>query len=114
MNLYMTENQKRKLTEVVTLIPENVKDILQEIRIPAYNIENGGVTKKFDMYLIFSNETELPEEFDKANYMEDGEFDEGAWLDAISDWLSEDYGFCHDGFKISKEEKDQEIQEERE
>lgn len=32
MNLYMTENQKRKLTEVVTLIPENVKDILQEIR----------------------------------------------------------------------------------
>lgn len=61
MNLYMTENQKRKLTEVVTLIPENVKDILQEIRIPAYNIENGGVTKKFDMYLIFSNETELPE-----------------------------------------------------
>ena len=35
MNLYMTENQKRKLTEVVTLIPENVKDILQEIRIPA-------------------------------------------------------------------------------
>lgn len=61
MNLYMTENQKRKLTEVVTLIPENVKDILQEIRIPAYNIENGGVTKKFDMYLIFSNEAELPE-----------------------------------------------------
>ena len=61
MNLYMTENQKRKITEVVTLIPESVKNLLQEIRIPAYNIENGGVTKKFDMYLIFSNETELPE-----------------------------------------------------
>lgn len=61
MNLYMTENQKRKITEVVTLIPESVKNLLQEIRIPTYNIENGGVTKKFDMYLIFSNETELPE-----------------------------------------------------
>lgn len=61
----------------------------------------------------FTKRIELPEKFDKANYMEDGEFDEGAWLDAISDWLSEDYGFCHDGFKISKEEKDQEIQEER-
>lgn len=61
-----------------------------------------------------TKEIELPEEFDKANYMEDGEFDEGAWLDAISDWLSEDYGFCHYGFKISKKEKDQEIQKERE
>lgn len=63
---------------------------------------------------MLPKEIELPEEFDKANYMEDGEFDEGAWLDAISDWLSEDYRFCHDGFKISEEEKDQEIQEERE
>lgn len=61
MSLYMTENQKENLKEAITLIPENVKNLLQEIRIPAYNIENGGVTKKFDMYLIFSNETELPE-----------------------------------------------------
>lgn len=66
-----------------------------------------------EVLAILPKEIELPEEFDKANYMEDREFDEGAWLDAISDWLSEDYGFCHDGFKISKEEKDQEIQEER-
>lgn len=61
MILYMTENQKENLKKMITLIPENVKNFLQEIRIPAYNIENGGVTKKFDMYLIFSNETELPE-----------------------------------------------------
>lgn len=66
-----------------------------------------------EVLAILPKEIELQEEFDKANYMEDGEFDEGAWLDAISDWLSEDYGFCYDGFKISKEEKDQEIQEER-
>ena len=59
-----------------------------------------------EILAMLPKEIELPEEFDKANYMEDGEFDEGAWLDAISDWLSEDYGFCHDGFKISKEEKD--------
>lgn len=52
--------------------------------------------------------------FDKANYMEDEEFDESAWLDAISDWLSEDYGFCHDGFKLGEEEREQEIQEEKE
>lgn len=61
MNIYMTENQKRKLTDVIDLIPEKVKDVLQEIRIPNYNIENGGVTKNFDLYLIFSNEKELPE-----------------------------------------------------
>ena len=68
-----------------------------------------------EVLAILPKEIELPEEFyNKENYMEDGEFDEGAWLDAISDWLSEDYGFCHDGFKISEEEKDQEIQEERE
>ena len=64
---------------------------------------------------MLPKEIELPEEFNKENYMEDGEFDENAWLDAISDWLSEDYGFCHDGFKVNKEEeRDQEIQEERE
>lgn len=61
MNLYMTENQKENLKKVIALIPENVKSLLQEIRIPAYNIENGGVTKNFDVYLIFSNEAELPE-----------------------------------------------------
>ena len=61
MNIYMTENQKRKLTDVIDLIPENIKEILQEIRIPNYNIENGGVTKNFDLYLIFSNDNELPE-----------------------------------------------------
>lgn len=43
-----------------------------------------------EILAILPKEIELPEEFDK------------------------DYGFCHDGFKISKEEKDQEIQEERE
>ncbi len=32
----------------------------------------------------------------------------------ISDWLSEDYGFCHDGFKLGEEEREQEIQEEKE
>ena len=64
--------------------------------------------------VMLPKEIELPEEFNKENYMEDGEFDEDAWLDEISDWLSDEYGFCHDGFKISKEEKDQEIQEERE
>lgn len=63
---------------------------------------------------ILPKEIELPEEFNKENYMEDDEFDEDAWLDEISDWLSEDYGFCHDGFKLGEEEKDQEIQEERE
>lgn len=61
MSLYMTENQKENLKEAIALIPESVKNLLQEIRIPTYNIENGGVTKKFDIYLIFSNETELPE-----------------------------------------------------
>lgn len=61
MSLYMTENQKENLKEAIALIPESVKNLLQEIRIPAYNIENGGITKKFDMYLIFSNKTELPE-----------------------------------------------------
>lgn len=63
---------------------------------------------------MLPKELELPEKFDKENYMEDGEFDEDEWLDAISDWLSEDYGFCHDGFKISEEEIEQEMFEERE
>lgn len=34
-----------------------------------------------EILAILPKEIELPEEFDKANYMEDGEFNECAWLD---------------------------------
>lgn len=48
----------------------------------------------------------LPEQFSKENYVdEDGRFGEAernAMLDDISDWLSDQYGFCHDGFEIKE------------
>ena len=48
----------------------------------------------------------LPEQFSKENYAdEDGRFGEAernAMLDDISDWLSDEYEFCHDGFEIEE------------
>lgn len=48
----------------------------------------------------------LPEQFSKENYVDEdsrfGEAERNAMLDDISDWLSDQYGFCHDGFEIKE------------
>lgn len=55
-------------------------------------------------------EVALPERFSKEIYLdENGEYGE-AEVDArsedISDWLSDEYGFCHNGFTLTEEEED--------
>lgn len=45
---------------------------------------------------------ELPERFNKENYIEDGECDEDALLDDVSDWLSDTYEFCHAEFDVEE------------
>ena len=47
------------------------------------------------------SEVEIPENFVYKNSLEENE-DEEALLDDVSDWLSDEYGFCHDGFSIKK------------
>lgn len=47
---------------------------------------------------------ELPKErFCRENYIdEDGEYDEYALAEDASDFLSEEYGFCHAGFDLEE------------
>lgn len=55
-------------------------------------------------------EIALPEKFSIENYMDDdgnyGEVEREARLEDISDWLSDEYGFCHGGFTLSEEPED--------
>lgn len=45
-------------------------------------------------------EVELPaDEFNFDNYEDEDEL-----LDAVSDWLSDEYGFCHDGFDVDMDD----------
>ena len=48
----------------------------------------------------------LPERFSKENYTHQngnfGEAERNAMLDDVSDWLSDEYEFCHDGFEIEE------------
>lgn len=40
---------------------------------------------------------ELPTEIEIPDYLVT---DEDDLLDEVSDWLSDEYGFCHDGFEL--------------
>lgn len=62
-----------------------------------------------DVFDTLPQEVTLPKKFSKENYLdENGKYEE-AEMDAgsedISDWLSNEYGFCHSGFTLTKEEE---------
>lgn len=42
----------------------------------------------------------LPTEVDIPDSLIDEEFDEDYYYSDISDWLSDEYGFCHFGFEL--------------
>lgn len=50
----------------------------------------------------------LPAKFSKENYEDEngdlGEAEKIEMQDDISDWLSNEYGFCHDGFELTQKE----------
>ena len=43
---------------------------------------------------------ELPTEVEIPDSLIDEEFDEDYYYSDISDWLSDEYGFCHFGFEL--------------
>lgn len=47
-----------------------------------------------EVFDLLPQEVEIPEEI--VDLDEDGEYD----VDGISDWLSDEFGFCHYGFKL--------------
>lgn len=48
----------------------------------------------------------LPERFSKDNYVDEhgnfGKSEREDMLEDISDWISDEYEFCHDGFEIEE------------
>lgn len=61
-----------------------------------------------DQYTFDSlpQEVILPDKFSKENYVDEngnfGEAEKIEMLDDVSDWLSDEYEFCHDGFEIEE------------
>lgn len=55
-------------------------------------------------------EVTLPDRFSKENYLDEngkyGEAEIDARLEDVSDWLSDEYSFCHNGFTLTEEEED--------
>lgn len=46
----------------------------------------------------------LPTEVYTPPFLERGNYDLDSYLDDVSDWLSDEYGWCHFGFEAVKEE----------
>ena len=44
-------------------------------------------------------EVELPSRFDQSHFASREE-----WLDTISNWLSDEFGFCHLGFDVGDDD----------
>lgn len=57
-----------------------------------------------ELFDSLPREIEIPEQFSKENYTDEdgnfGEADREEMLEDISDWLSDETGFCHAGFKL--------------
>lgn len=66
--------------------------------------------KAQDAFDILPQEVVLPEEFSKENYLDEngnfGEYEKALMSEDISNWLSDEYGFCHGGFELSEEKSE--------
>ncbi len=54
-----------------------------------------------EVFATLPQEIDVPEFFlEKKNFEVDGEYSRDEMLDQLSDWLSDEYGFCHGGFDV--------------
>lgn len=54
-----------------------------------------------EVFATLPQEIDVPEYFlEKKNFEVDGEYSRDEMLDQLSDWLSDEYGFCHGGFDV--------------
>ena len=57
-----------------------------------------------EIFNSLPHEMKIPERFSKEHYFDEngnfGEADREEMLEDISDWLSDETGFCHAGFKL--------------
>jgi len=50
-----------------------------------------------------SSVVELPGHLEKARTALGDNVEDEQWLDEVSDWLSDEHGFCHYGFEVISE-----------
>ena len=54
-----------------------------------------------EVFATLPQEIDVPEYFlEKKNFEVDGEYSRDEMLDQLSDWLSDEYRFCHGGFDV--------------
>lgn len=54
-----------------------------------------------EVFATLPQEIDVPEYYlEKKNFEVDGEYSRDEMLDQLSDWLSDEYGFCHGGFDV--------------
>lgn len=54
-----------------------------------------------EVFATLPQEIDVPEYFlEKKNFEVNGEYSRDEMLDQLSDWLSDEYGFCHGGFDV--------------
>ena len=54
-----------------------------------------------EVFGTLPQEIDVPEYFlEKKNFEVDGEYSRDEMLDQLSDWISDEYGFCHGGFDV--------------
>ena len=54
-----------------------------------------------EVFATLPQEIDVSEYFlEKKNFEVDGEYSRDEMLDQLSDWLSDEYGFCHGGFDV--------------
>ena len=57
-----------------------------------------------EVFATLPQEIDVPAYFlEKKNFEVDGEYSRDEMLDQLSDWLSDEYGFCHGGFDVEQE-----------
>lgn len=87
---------------------EYARDIVKDI-----GWDTDGDKEVFDS---LPQEIILPKTFSKENYKNEkgifGKEEEAERLEEISDWISEEYGFCHEGFVLINADESFEVMEE--
>ena len=53
-----------------------------------------------ELFSTLPQEIILPKQFSKECYACDGDYNELILSEDVSDWLSNEYGYCHSGFKL--------------
>lgn len=109
-SVWTTNSPFTSMEKSISFPTEIIMNFLERkpvVRYAAKNIrwDTDGDREAFDS---LPQKVILPGKFSKENYEDEngffGEAEKIEMQDDISDWLSNEYGFCHDGFELTQKE----------